>query len=313
LGIPIELNRYSPEESQDWDNFVDNNFPGSVLHKRSFMEYHSDRFEDFSICIRIEGIIAGIVPGSRIGNSWNSHAGLTFGGIITALENPRILLYVIDSLDRFLQKNNFRESVITLSPDSFNPSDNSKWLYLFLKCGYELLPIHLNQVLVQESNFAKKKESNARTALRKGIQIKNSPTHLPTAYKIIENNLKNKYSRHPTHTESELSLLNERFPNQVQVFIASLEEEILASAITFDSTKVRHIQYMGASDKGRKMRAQDLLVRELFLDSRKIQKNLSFGKSTSGDDAELNHGLFDFKQEYGSIPENILSFRKTLL
>ena len=50
---------------------------------RDYMEYHSDRFHDFSLIIyNDKGNIMALLPASIDGDTVISHGGLTFGGFV---------------------------------------------------------------------------------------------------------------------------------------------------------------------------------------------------------------------------------------
>ena len=52
---------------------------------RDYMDYHSNRFEDFSILIYKNKSLVGLIPANRSKNTIYSHQGLTYGGLL--LEN----------------------------------------------------------------------------------------------------------------------------------------------------------------------------------------------------------------------------------
>ena len=70
-----------------WDSFVDNSKNGTFLHKRDYMEYHKDRFEDFSLMVfdesdsEIMQLIA-LLPANIVDDTVYSHRGLTYGALI---------------------------------------------------------------------------------------------------------------------------------------------------------------------------------------------------------------------------------------
>jgi hypothetical protein len=157
-----------------------------------------------------------------------------------------------------------------------------------------------------------KKLSNARAADRKGITLSTSPEYLQDLYRLVDRNLVEKYNRKPIHSFLELQSLCESFPKKISIFTMILEDEVLAGAVIFESLSCLHIQYLAANNQGKTLRAQDLLIRELYELAKTNNRNLSFGKSTSGFDATLNERLFRFKSEYGAEAENIFTLTKTL-
>lgn len=83
MGGNIEIVKYSPSRKKEWDNFVEKSKNGVFLFYRDYMEYHSDRFKDFSLMFYNKGRLVSLLPANVSGNTLFSHAGLTFGGFIT--------------------------------------------------------------------------------------------------------------------------------------------------------------------------------------------------------------------------------------
>ena len=46
------------------------------------MDYHSDRFDDYSLVVESEDKWLAVLPANRIGTTLFSHQGLTYGGIV---------------------------------------------------------------------------------------------------------------------------------------------------------------------------------------------------------------------------------------
>lgn len=80
MGISTRLIKYNPDMRDKWDELICLTEPGSVIHKREYLEYHSDRFEDLSICVLSGTDLIAVIPGTKSGNTWTSHAGITYGG-----------------------------------------------------------------------------------------------------------------------------------------------------------------------------------------------------------------------------------------
>jgi hypothetical protein len=46
-----------------------------------FMEYHEERFHDYSLLIFLRKIIIAVLPANRVSDTVYSHQGLTYGGL----------------------------------------------------------------------------------------------------------------------------------------------------------------------------------------------------------------------------------------
>jgi hypothetical protein len=76
------VRRYNSEDSALWNAFIRNAKNATFLFHRDFMEYHSDRFEDFSLLVFEEKKLVSVVPANRVQNTVYSHQGLTYGGFV---------------------------------------------------------------------------------------------------------------------------------------------------------------------------------------------------------------------------------------
>ena len=79
----MRVEKYSKINEICWDDFVGKAKNGHFFFYRDYMEYHSDRFQDFSLIIyNDKGNIMALLPASIDGDTVISHGGLTFGGFV---------------------------------------------------------------------------------------------------------------------------------------------------------------------------------------------------------------------------------------
>ena len=79
----MQIIKYEKKQKLVWDNFVTKAKNGHFFFYRDYMEYHSDRFHDFSLIIyNDKGNIMALLPASIDGDTVISHGGLTFGGFM---------------------------------------------------------------------------------------------------------------------------------------------------------------------------------------------------------------------------------------
>ena len=60
----LKIRLYDPTLKPVWDNFLENCKNATFLFKRDFMDYHKNRFEDFSIMIYNGNKLIALVPGN---------------------------------------------------------------------------------------------------------------------------------------------------------------------------------------------------------------------------------------------------------
>ena len=79
-----EIVRYTPELKAQWDSFVRKSRNGTFLFLRDYMDYHRQRFTDFSLLIFHKQSLVALLPlNKERDGSVTSHSGLTYGGLIT--------------------------------------------------------------------------------------------------------------------------------------------------------------------------------------------------------------------------------------
>jgi hypothetical protein len=109
-----------------------------------------------------------------------------------------------------------------------------------------------------------------------------------------------KFNTKPVHTVSEITLLKNYFPENILLFGAFKQSELIAGIVIFDFDQVIHTQYMANSDEGRKIGALDF-INHTIIEKYKTQKQYySFGISTEDNGRFLNTGLIQQKEMMGS-------------
>jgi hypothetical protein len=78
----FEIIKYTPEYRQQWDAYVAKARNATFLFYRNYMDYHSDRFKDYSLLFFKKGKLHSILPAHQVGKTLCSHFGLTYGGLI---------------------------------------------------------------------------------------------------------------------------------------------------------------------------------------------------------------------------------------
>ena len=76
------IKQYKPENAPAWDEFVQSLAIIPFLLERKFMDYHAERFEDFSLLVYEKKELIAVLPAHRIGQRLLSHGGLSYGGLV---------------------------------------------------------------------------------------------------------------------------------------------------------------------------------------------------------------------------------------
>jgi hypothetical protein len=121
-------------------------------------------------------------------------------------------------------------------------------------------------------------------------------------HQLLSAGLEARHGVTPVHSQDELHDLHHRLGADVQLWAGrDAGGRLVAGAWLFKLHEgCWHTQYLTVSDEGRRCGALHLLVERLIEEATAAGvRHFSFGRSTSGDDAELNESLHEFKSGFG--------------
>lgn len=304
-----------------WDDFVGQAVNGVFLFKRGFMDYHADRFEDHSLII-VDRDNAdkwqAIAPGNMADQLWCSHAGLSYGGLIFGRDMSQTRL--IDCLKlcmAYLRNQKFKQMELKLVPAIYYREKNHSLDYAVTYAGFELFRRDASTTIFLEQRRKTKKGRKAciSKARREGVRARQVDSKEDyVAFMAMENaNLQKKYGVNAVHSVEEIELLRNRFPDNIRLYIAKREGELLAGGLTFENDGVVHLQYFAATSQGEILSAGDVLI-EAILDYCEANafSVFDFGISTEQQGQYLNQGLNRYKESFGGVTTVADFYRATL-
>src|SRR5690242_7296131 len=133
----LSVKRYKPSERKAWDEFVARSKNGLFLFYRDYLEYHSDRFIDFSLMFYEGEKIIGIMPGNLDEGVLRSHGGLTFGGVISDDRMTTVrMITVFNALMEYVAQHSITSIAYKAIPHIFHSLPAQEDLYaIFLLNG----------------------------------------------------------------------------------------------------------------------------------------------------------------------------------
>ena len=112
--------------------------------------------------------------------------------------------------------------------------------------------------------------------------------------------LQSRYGTHPVHSIEELKLLQSRLPDNIKLYTATLNGNMVAGVLMYYTATVAHSQYIAASPQGRQVKALPLLFQHLIATAKADGfKYFDFGISTEKSGTYLNEGLLQQKSRLG--------------
>ena len=298
----MEIRRYRREDKELWNSFVSKARNATFLFDRNYMDYHADRFDDNSFMFYHKGKLKAVLPANVAGDTLYSHQGLTYGGLLLDKKaTVEDVLECFDSLNSWLRENGISKVVYKALPWIYQQYPSEEDLYaLTWKCKAQLISRNIASTIVIDNKlkFAESRKSGIRKALSLNIEVGES-NDVDGFWHVLEDNLGNRYNAKPVHTASEMKLLMSRFPNNIKLYVAKMNGEIVGGTLIYVTPQVVHTQYISASVEGKKHGALDLLFDYII---NKVYANcryFDFGKSTEQGGAYLNEPLIFQKEGFG--------------
>lgn len=298
----MEIRRYRREDKELWNSFVSKARNATFLFDRNYMDYHADRFDDNSFMFYHKGKLKAVLPANVAGETLYSHQGLTYGGLLLDKKaTVEDVLECFDSLNSWLRENAISKVVYKALPWIYQQYPSEEDLYaLTWKCKAQLISRNIASTIVIDNKlkFAESRKSGIRKALSLNIEVGES-NDVDGFWHVLEDNLGNRYNAKPVHTASEMKLLMSRFPNNIRLYVAKMNGEIVGGTLIYVTPQVVHTQYISASVEGKKHGALDLLFDYII---NKVYANcryFDFGKSTEQGGAYLNEPLIFQKEGFG--------------
>lgn len=292
---------YDSRQSEPWDQVVADARNGTFLHYRAFLDYHAHRFNEVSRLILRHGRVVAVFPANRVGNLVLSHGGLTFGGLLFGhMLHAFEVLEIFDALGDSLRAEGVESVYYKCVPHIFHRYPGEDDLYALFRQGARLVRRDLS-CAIDLHNRLPLSELRRRT-LRKA-QTENFSLREGEFFETFHQLLRQVLSKHgaePVHSPAELALLQQRFPEQIRLFGAWKDEQLLAASWVFDFGQTVHTQYLACSPEGMASGALDFLLNHLITTEFATRHWFSFGISTEHDGTELNRGLIQYKEGFGA-------------
>ena len=309
----LKIRLYDPTLKPVWDNFLENCKNATFLFKRDFMDYHKNRFEDFSIMIYNGNKLIALVPGNIDLNNVYSHQGLTYGGILIQSDSKFTeYLEIFSEVLRFLKKKSINSLCVRQIPTIYNFNFNDELDYLSFVTDSKNYRKDIISVINLQSDFkiAKDRINGYKRGLKNLLEFREANDFDDFWNELLIPNLAKKYSVNPVHSLDEIGLLKSRFKSNIRQFNVYKENKIVAGTTIFQTKNVVHVQYTASNSKKNILGSLDFLFYKLITDVYSKHKYFDFGTSNERDGKKINQGLMYWKEGFGarSLTQNFYKF-----
>lgn len=272
---------------------------------RDYMEYHADRFEDFSLLVydEKEKLIA-LLPANTKDKTVYSHQGLTFGGfLIDDKMRTELMVGIFTAMIDFLKKENFEKLVYKCIPHIYHslPAEEDRYALFLNEARLVRRDVSSTIFLSKGARYSKGRKWSINKAKKEEISVEPLDS-FDEYWSLLEGVLSSQHKAAPVHTRDEISFLKTKFPDNIKVYVARLSGEVIAGAVIYENDDIVHTQYLANSDIGREMGALDLVIDHLITSVYSAKQFFDFGISNEDAGRLLNTGLIAQKEGFGARP-----------
>jgi hypothetical protein len=297
------VRRYETNDLALWNAFISSAKNATFLFYRDFMEYHQDRFSDYSLLVFEEKKLVCVIPANKLEAVMYSHQGLTYGGFVF---NEKIklgqVLNIVQQALFFLHENKITALQLKLIPSIYNSHYSEEIEYVLFLLNARMYRRDCLAVidLTKPFSFSKDRKQCVRRGEKNNLIIKEE-LHFELFWnEILMPNLEKKHEIKPAHTAAEIILLQQKFPKNIRHFNVYHENKIVAGTTIFVTNGVAHPQYISGNEQKNELGSLDFLYHHLIMDVFKDEHFFDFGISNENNGKNVNAGLQFWKESFGT-------------
>ena len=297
------IRRYTLEDYAIWNNFISSAKNATFLFHRDFMEYHSDRFQDYSLLVFDEDKLISVLPANKTDNTLFSHQGLTYGGFVF---DPKIKLGEVIGITKaalqFLHQNNITTFQLKLIPSIYNTFFSEEIEYALFLAEAKLIRRDCLSVidLTKTFSFSRERKRCVKRGEKNNLVIKEELKFDLFWSEILIPNLAKRHNAKPVHSVDEISKLQQRFPRNIRHFNVYHEDKIVAGTTVFITDTVAHPQYISGNEQRSELGSLDFLYDYLISEVFAAKNFFDFGISHEENGRKINEGLLFWKESFGA-------------
>jgi hypothetical protein len=304
--VSLKVRPYSDIDADLWDEFNEKSLQGTLLHNRSFLSYHGERFVDQSLIVYDEDKCVGLFPAAFSVSDFTevvSHPGATYGGIVHCggLCGER-MVEALSVIQLHYRKQGLKKLTYKTVPTFYHKAPSQDDLYALYRIGAKRVRCDLSTTidLCNRLTPSQRRRRSLKKAVKANIEIVKGSHYIEFLWGILNKNLEKKHSVNPVHKLDEILLLSKLFPLNISCVCAQLNGDVIAGVLFFITETTYHAQYIASNEKGHKLSALDAIFdNSISFAGAENKRWFDFGISTERQGNFLNNGLYNFKTEFG--------------
>lgn len=297
------LRLYQGNDYENWNAFIGQAKNASFLFHRDFIEYHNDRFTDYSLIVLDGEKWVAVLPANVVDNEVFSHQGLTYGGLVY---NEKLkLASVIEIFKRvlsFLNDKKIEKLQLKLIPSIYHQKPAEELNYALFLTDAQLIRRDSLAVidLFRKISIAAGRKEGIAKGKKNELEIKEVDDFELFWNDILIPNLVQKHQAKPVHNLQEITQLKALFPKKIRQFNVYENGNIVAGTTFFETENVAHCQYISGKEGKNALGGLDLLFHHLITEVFKNKRFFDFGTSNENQGRKLNNGLSYWKESFGA-------------
>ena len=297
------VEKYTKENRLAWDTFISGAKNATFLFARDFMEYHSDRFTDYSLLVYKDDLLYAVLPANIVGDKLYSHKGLTYGSLV--LSKSAKLLYTFEAfkaLLAFLDAKAISSLELRNIPTFYNTMPSDELSYFLFKANATLIKRDALMVIDTSTKikFQKNRREGINKAKRNGLTIAVEHNFEGFWNEILIPNLQKKHGVAPVHSLEEIQLLATKFPDHIKQVNVYKDNVIVAGTTLFLTKTTIHPQYVSGNSDKNAFGSLDLAYDYIINHFDSSKRYFDFNISSEENGTALNSGLIFWKESCGA-------------
>lgn len=297
-----EVIKYETSHKNRWDEFIKNAKNATFLFERDFMDYHADRFTDYSLMVFKKEKLVAVLPANLQGNTLHSHQGLTYGGLVLGKRtNFEETVIIFTQLLKFLESEAVATLNLKLLPHIYHLLPSDEIAHLLFVLNAKLTRRDISSSIFYEERLAIT-SSNRKRGIKRGIknelEVREDSDFRKFWKEVLVPNLNETHGKDPVHSIAEIERLHARFPKNIKQFNVYQDDRILGGVTVFETPIVAHCQYISSNTDGRSLGALDYLF-DFLINHFSDKRYFDFGISNEAQGRKVNKGLIHWKEAFG--------------
>lgn len=294
---------YQENDYKNWNAFIGQAKNATFLFHRDFMEYHNDRFQDYSLIVLDGEKWLAVLPANVVDKEVFSHQGLTYGGLVC---NEKVklasIITIFKSVLSFLNANKMEKLLLKLIPSIYHQKPAEELNYALFLTEAQLIRRDTMAVvdLLNKNNLSKLRKRSIQKGVLNDFVIKEVDDFEEFWNEILIPNLAQKHQAKPVHNLEEIAKLKALFPKNIRQFNAYKDGIIVAGTTIFEASTVAHCQYISGKEDKNELGGLDYLFYHLISKVFKNKRFFDFGISNENQGRKLNNGLSYWKESFGA-------------